>query len=190
MKYLLILIIFVLVILDSICIEFLNDFEVIPIINALRCIQIILVVWHICLPCIILCKNFENIYKLTMYNFILRLMINIFYISTKTLTTINNTFYILSFVNIGLSGLLPYLIKKKDEIRDQEKITIVIGSGDFLGDSEDICPICVNPFKNTKVYRTICNHIFHINCIKQYVYYSNKLEDIKCPNCREKLFSV
>lgn len=57
----------------------------------------------------------------------------------------------------------------------------------------EICPICIEKIiKNEQgIYKTICNHIFHVGCLQQY---NNQNYLIRlllytsyCPLCRSKL---
>ena len=50
------------------------------------------------------------------------------------------------------------------------------------------CSICLEDFKKkSKVSKTPCNHIFHIKCIKDWLY--NNIKNPKCPNCNKEVVS-
>jgi hypothetical protein len=55
-----------------------------------------------------------------------------------------------------------------------------------------LCSICLEEMNNKIVHSTKCNHIFHKDCIIEYtrrIDQENHNINIKCPNCREVIFS-
>jgi hypothetical protein len=157
-------------------------------------VQILVLVYSITLTLGIIFKNFKNIFKMCCYSILVRIFSNTFYviILSKSISDINIVFYILSYLNIAFSVILT-LIKTDEreethELRIQEKVTVIIVS-EPLGENEDNCSICLEPLKNTEVYKTKCSHIYHTHCMIKYVN-SNKFQDVKCPNCRETLFTT
>lgn len=50
-------------------------------------------------------------------------------------------------------------------------------------DPNDICPICHDNYGTTKaIYKTVCNHIFHNDCLNEYC--EIQQGEIVCPVCR------
>jgi|688.fasta_scaffold439057_2 hypothetical protein len=50
-------------------------------------------------------------------------------------------------------------------------------------DENDVCTICHENYGTTQaIYKTICNHKFHNNCLNDYCEHKNG--DILCPVCR------
>ena len=50
----------------------------------------------------------------------------------------------------------------------------------------DICPICHEEYGTTKaIYKTVCNHNFHNDCLHDYCESTNS--EILCPICRSNL---
>jgi len=50
-------------------------------------------------------------------------------------------------------------------------------------DQSDICPICHEEYGTTKaIYKTVCNHNFHNDCLNEYCESANG--EIYCPICR------
>lgn len=55
-------------------------------------------------------------------------------------------------------------------------------SGAAAGDaaSEDVCAVCISPFKGGEELRVLpCNHFFHVDCIDLWLARSKQ-----CPHCR------
>ena len=52
----------------------------------------------------------------------------------------------------------------------------------------DICTICVTNFLNKMIiYKTPCEHLFHIDCFTKYLKNIKKNSKITCPNCNQNL---
>jgi hypothetical protein len=157
-------------------------------------VQIFVLLYNVFLIVAIFFKNFNNTFKLMCSDIILRAFANIFYaiVAGKHLSDISNLFYIFSYLNIAFSVVKA--LRKADEssidiqrrISPQEKVTITIVSETIQ--CEENCSVCLEPLNNTEVYKTKCSHIFHVACIKNYVN-SNQFSEVKCPNCRETLFT-
>ena len=159
-------------------------------------VQIFVLLYNVFLVLAIIFKNFNNTLKLMCSDIILRMFANIFYaiVVGKHLSDISNIFYILTYLNIAFSVVKA--VSKTNETHEiqtrispyqpQEKIKITIVSETIQ--SEEDCTICLDPLNNTEVYKTKCSHIFHVVCMKNYVN-SNKFNEVKCPNCRETLFT-
>lgn len=155
-------------------------------------IQICVLIYNAFLILAIFFKNFNNTFKLMCSDIILRVFSNIFYaiVAGKHLSDISIVFYILAYLNIAFS--IVKTLRKADNTqrnitpRQEEKIKITIVSETI--ETEEDCSICLEPLNNTEVYKTKCSHIFHVVCMKNYVN-SNKFIDVKCPNCREQLFT-
>jgi hypothetical protein len=157
-------------------------------------IQIFVLLYNVFLIIAIFFKNFNNTFKLMCSDIILRVFANIFYaiVAGKHLSDISNLFYIFAYLNIAFSVVKA--LRKADDttqsierrICPQEKITVVIVSETIQ--SKENCSICLETLNNTEVYKTKCTHIFHTICMKNYVN-SNQFNEVKCPNCRELLFT-
>ena len=57
---------------------------------------------------------------------------------------------------------------------------------DIITTRNGTCTICLEPF-NLNLYKTKCNHIFHIYCLRKWINTFKNLNDIKCPNCNNLL---
>jgi len=184
-------------VIDAICVNIASNLQMTTINYLVLAVQILVLVYSIILTVGII---FKNIFKLCCYSILVRLFSNTFYviILAKSISDINIVFYILSYLNIAFSVILTLIKADKREesheqriqpyVTQQEKVTVIIVS-EPLGEHEDNCSICLDPLKNTEVYKTKCSHIFHTECIKKYVN-SNKFQDVNCPNCREQLFTT
>lgn len=55
-------------------------------------------------------------------------------------------------------------------------------------ESDGLCPICQESISGRRCYTTLCNHIYHIECLNKYVdcKIDNCLGDcvVECPVCR------
>ena len=52
----------------------------------------------------------------------------------------------------------------------------------------DKCTICMDGFDiGTNIYKTPCEHIFHIKCFDKYLNGINKKDKLICPNCNQNL---
>ena len=52
----------------------------------------------------------------------------------------------------------------------------------------DKCTICMDGFKiGENIYKTPCEHIFHIKCFDKYLKGINKKDKLICPNCNQNL---
>jgi len=159
-------------------------------------VQIFVLLYNVFLILTIIFNNFKNTFKLMCSDIILRVFANIFYaiVSGKHLSDISNIFYILTYLNIAFSVVKA--VSKANETHEiqtrispyqpQEKVNITIVSETIQ--SEENCSVCLDPLNNTEVYKTKCSHIFHVVCMKNYVN-SNQFNEVKCPNCRETLFT-
>ena len=84
----------------------------------------------------------------------------------------------------------PYLIPVQQNIPIQEDVKIALEEEEFNKETEIVdfeifpcmeCPVCLENFiENDNLKKIKCNHIFHENCIKQWL--CN--ESNKCPICR------
>jgi len=159
-------------------------------------VQIFVLIYNAFLILAIFFKNFNNIFKLMCSDIILRVFSNIFYaiVAGKHLSDISIVFYILAYLNIAFS-VVKTVSKANDTHERQtrvlpyqthEKVIVTIVS-ETIQCNED-CSICLESLNNTEVYKTKCNHIFHVVCIKNYVN-TNQFNEVKCPNCRESLFT-
>ncbi len=79
-----------------------------------------------------------------------------------------------------------------------KEITIIISDFNYecKNHSEEcencLCSICLEEMNNKIVHSTKCNHTFHKDCIVEYtrrIDEENYNINIKCPNCREVIFS-
>ena len=57
---------------------------------------------------------------------------------------------------------------------------------EIITNQTGICTICLEPY-NSNLYKTKCNHVFHVLCLQKWINTFQKLEDIKCPNCNNLL---
>jgi len=130
--------------------------------------------------------------KLLKFDLLLRLFFNVFYtvFIIKNEASFSIGFYILSYLNLIFTS--TKLIIKTDEtspiktsVHPQNTQLVE----EYLKDSDDNCSICIEPLKNTNIYRTKCNHIFHIECMKNYVN-SNSFTTVNCPNCRDVIITI
>ena len=79
----------------------------------------------------------------------------------------------------GNSMMIKILLKKKLE---------EIKYNDNLNDYGDNCTICMNGFtKNIIIYKTPCEHIFHIECFNKYLKNIKSKDKLICPNCNQNL---
>ena len=159
-------------------------------------VQIFVLLYNVFLVLTIIFNNFKNTFKIMFSDIILRVFANIFYaiVAGKHLSDISNLFYIFAYLNIAFS--VVKIIRKASETHEiqtrispyqpQEKVTITIISETIQ--TEENCSVCLEPLNNTEVYKTKCNHIFHVLCMKNYVN-TNRFNEVKCPNCRETLFT-
>ena len=80
----------------------------------------------------------------------------------------------------GNKVLIKCLLKKQIQQIDYNK-TIE----DTYGDK---CTICLDGFNfEEKIYKTPCEHIFHINCFDKYLKGIDKKDKLICPNCNQNL---
>lgn len=54
-----------------------------------------------------------------------------------------------------------------------------------IKETNNTCPLCLEPMKKNITIALPCGHIFHTKCIKQALIYNNK-----CPNCRRIITNV
>ncbi len=78
--------------------------------------------------------------------------------------------------------------KKLELLKKKQKFYLLnseIKSIDYKKDicnNEEECPICLENYSNEKdVCFTPCKHLFHHNCLKEYIY---GCEEMKCPICK------
>jgi hypothetical protein len=72
-----------------------------------------------------------------------------------------------------------YDIENEDECKDY------ISNIKILNDT---CSICLKNFEvNQWIHKTICNHLFHINCLNKWIL---KNSEPNCPNCRKKILKI
>ncbi len=184
--------------LDAICLHLVSTIRFNNIDLYLLGVQVFIIVYNILLIISMIFRNFNKIKKLFLIEVILRLFISSFYIvvSVKHLSEVSVLFYIFSYLNLSISIVIilnvydssePETRRRIQPYIQDEKVKIIIIS-ERLNESEDNCSICLDPLKQTEVYKTKCTHIFHTECIKNYVN-SNKFQEVKCPNCREILFN-
>ena len=181
--------------LDAICLHLVSNIRFNNIDFYLLSVQVFIIVYNILLIISMIFRNFNKIKKLFLIEVILRLFISSFYIvvSVKHLSEVNVLFYIFSYLNLSISIVIILNVYDSSEpetrrIQPQEEKVKIIIISERLNESEDNCSICLDPLKQTEVYKTKCTHIFHTECIKNYVN-SNKFQEVKCPNCREILFN-
>tara|TARA_Y100000389_G_scaffold76555_1_gene73277 strand:- start:2127 stop:3011 length:885 start_codon:yes stop_codon:yes gene_type:complete len=59
----------------------------------------------------------------------------------------------------------------------------------MYGDYNDVCSICVEGFDNdSKVFKTNCNHVFHVRCWMRNINNRNQNSPGSCPNCRGQVW--
>ena len=80
----------------------------------------------------------------------------------------------------GNGLMIKCLLKKQVEtIEYDKKLEETFG---------DKCTICMDEFQiGVKIYKTPCEHIFHINCFDKYLKGINKKDKLICPNCNQNL---
>lgn len=67
-----------------------------------------------------------------------------------------------------------------------DKTKIINFDENFDKNLNQTCTICLDDFElGNELYRTKCNHVFHSNCLKNFV---NSIRNPVCPNCRHKNF--
>lgn len=49
------------------------------------------------------------------------------------------------------------------------------------------CSICLEEIGNKNIYKTVCNHVYHKECIRNYSDYINRDDEIRCPLCNNKI---
>ena len=57
----------------------------------------------------------------------------------------------------------------------------------FLNDE---CPICFENILPETRAKVGCNHSFCLNCIKEYIIYSEKKNELTCPYCRRYITNI
>lgn len=76
-----------------------------------------------------------------------------------------------------------YLALSENETKRDEAITIDIKESEYKEETSIDCTVCcVEINKGEKIVKLDCNHVFHINCIDEWVKYKQE-----CPNCRNKI---
>ena len=80
----------------------------------------------------------------------------------------------------GNKILIKCLLKKQVEtIEYTKKLEEIYG---------DKCTICMDGFEvGINIYKTPCEHIFHIKCFDKYLNGINKKDKLVCPNCNQNL---
>jgi len=80
----------------------------------------------------------------------------------------------------GNRVLIKCLLKKQIEtIEYTKKLEETFG---------DKCTICMDGFEiGSNIYKTPCEHIFHIKCFDKYLNGINKKDKLICPNCNQNL---
>ena len=54
--------------------------------------------------------------------------------------------------------------------------------------NEKTCTICIEEFlENEQIYLLKCNHIYHINCIDEWILKTGESK-VKCPNCNKLIY--
>lgn len=90
--------------------------------------------------------------------------------------------------NLSYSQIDFSAITVSGKVEDNLAIESQIFS-DNLGGYDNQCSICLEDFKNKdNVYLLACKHVFHTNCIKEWIKRNSKAKsDFFCPNCHRKL---
>lgn len=82
--------------------------------------------------------------------------------------------------NIDIPGLV---FLTDNETKKDDSITIDIEESEYEEDTSTDCTVCfVEINKGEKVVKLDCEHIFHRNCIDEWVKYKQE-----CPNCRKEI---
>ena len=99
----------------------------------------------------------------------------------------NNIFYLCRSI-IFLWGLHNIAANIYNYYKKQKNISKWISTHlDIITNQTGICTICLEPY-NLNLYKTKCNHVFHVLCLRKWINTFHKLEDIKCPNCNNLLY--
>jgi hypothetical protein len=70
-------------------------------------------------------------------------------------------------------------------IEDVDKYKDYISEINIL---QNDCSICLKKLEiNQWIHKTICNHLFHIDCLNEWIL---KNSNPNCPNCRKKIFKI
>tara|TARA_B100001540_G_C15794531_1_gene637001 strand:- start:813 stop:1223 length:411 start_codon:yes stop_codon:yes gene_type:complete len=56
-------------------------------------------------------------------------------------------------------------------------------------DDDNECPLCLDTLNDTNIYKTSCNHVFHLECIKTQ-FNSCCISRYDCPSCRANLLNT
>jgi hypothetical protein len=155
-------------------------------------IQITALVYNIITILSVLFLTHNMTLKFLKFDLLLRIFFNVFYtvFILKNETSFSIGFYILSYLNLVFTST-KIIIKSDEEtpiktsVYPQNNLFVE----EYLKDSEDSCSICLEPLRNSNVYRTNCNHIFHTECMKNYVN-SNSFTTVNCPNCRDVIITI
>ncbi len=140
---------------------------------------------------ILLFLKLNSSFRLILYETFLRIFVNIFYgiVSLEKISNISSIFYILSYSNFVFLLLKLYSTEYIQLINNRVYPTMIIKiESERIEDTEEICSICLEQLKYTEVYKTKCGHMFHIECIKNYININNFTE-VNCPNCRQEILS-
>jgi hypothetical protein len=73
----------------------------------------------------------------------------------------------------------------EEQIKKLQTVTYMGGAvaRGYDADSDNLCTICFSEFtKGEKINKLQCNHLFHLECIKNWL-----LQEKKCPVCKEEL---
>ena len=77
-------------------------------------------------------------------------------------------------------------IKILDELEKNKIMYDCKSHNTETGCEECLCCVCIESKNNKEVYKFVCKHDIHIECMIEFVS-KNKLIDIKCPLCRQNL---
>ncbi len=153
-------------------------------------IQITALVYNIITILSLLFLTHNITLKLLKFDLLLRIIFNVFYtvFILKNETSFSIGFYILSYLTLVFAST-KIIIKSDEETKTSVYPKNNTLTEEYLKESNDNCSICLESLSKSKVYKTPCNHIFHSECMKNYVN-SNNFTTVNCPNCRDVIITI
>lgn len=106
----------------------------------------------------------------------------------------NDILYVFLFgQQLYFSLSIFYITLKYLEKKFEKNIIILlfqrinISNDNNIEELNNTCPICIEPLKEKVVIKTYCKHLFHYECMENYIQHNQNNEEsiiISCPTCR------
>lgn len=82
-----------------------------------------------------------------------------------------------------------HAIQAAKEIVALYKMMDAVEVAELEGTGQEDCSVCIDPLKNSQSVKTPCHHMFHKNCLFQYIAHKlrDKVRHVTCPVCRAVL---